>query len=200
MRAPRAHAYRICGEPMNAEQMTLYSGSTKGAEEEFGRWAEAYGIQEVNFSFEGHANARTRGLHELTGEERMKGDVSLTYVSRLLNRNYIHKGETFRRILQTQFHIINNCQEVFVVGEVQDDMTVKGGTGWGAEFAKLCNKTLYVFDQAKGAWFVWKQSGWDQVPGTPAIREAHFAGVGSRFLKDSGRKAIEELFRKTMVQ
>ena len=27
--------------------------------------------------------------------------------------------------------------------------TVRGGTGWGAEFAKLCNKPLFVFDQAK---------------------------------------------------
>lgn len=189
-----------CGERMNAEQMTLYSGATKGAEEEFGRWAEAYGIQEVNFSFEGHPNARTRGLHELSQEERMKGDVSLTYVSRLLNRNYIHKGETFRRILQTQFHIINNSQEVFVVGEVQEDATVKGGTGWGAEFAKLCNKTIYLFDQAKDHWYLWKQNAWEPLAATPGIREAHFAGVGTRFLKDNGRKAIEELFRKTMVQ
>ena len=31
------------------------------------------------------------------------------------------------------------------------DDTVKGGTGWGAEFAKLCNKPLFVFDQDKDA-------------------------------------------------
>ena len=36
--------------------------------------------------------------------------------------------------------------EVYVIGEILDDKTVKGGTGWGAEFAKLCNKPLYVFD------------------------------------------------------
>ena len=24
---------------------------------------------------------------------------------------------------------------------------MRGGTGWGAEFAKLCNKPLFVFDQ-----------------------------------------------------
>jgi hypothetical protein len=178
----------------------LYSGATKGTEEEFGRVAEAYGIQEVHFSFEGHPNARTRGLHELSSEELMKGDVSLTYVSRLLNRNYMHKGETFRRILQAQFHIINNSREVYVVGEIQDDLTVKGGTGWGAEFAKLCNKTIYVFDQPKDQWYLWRQSRWDPVTGNPQIRESHFAGVGTRLLKDNGRTAIERLFRSTMVQ
>ena len=35
-----------------------------------------------------------------------------------------------------------------MIGEILDDRTVKGGTGWGAEFAKLCNKPLYLFDQA----------------------------------------------------
>jgi len=185
---------------MNAEQMTLYSGATKGTEEHFGRLAETYGIQEVNFSFEGHPNARTRGLHELSTEELMKGDVSLAYVSRLLNRNYMHKGETFRRILQAQFHIINNSREVYVVGDIQDDLTVKGGTGWGAEFAKLCNKTIHVFDQVKDCWFVWRQSRWEALTGDPLIREAHFAGVGTRMLKDNGRGAIDRLFRRTMVQ
>ena len=42
---------------------------------------------------------------------------------------------------------MNNGQEIYVVGAIQPDATVKGGTGWGAEFAKLCNKPLFVFDQ-----------------------------------------------------
>ena len=33
--------------------VTLYSGGHKGAEAEFGKLAERWGIQEVNFSFEG---------------------------------------------------------------------------------------------------------------------------------------------------
>jgi hypothetical protein len=76
---------------------------------------------------------------------------------------------------------------------------VKGGTGWGAEFAKLCNKPLYVFDQPRDAWFRWNQKGW-VVCGTkeePVISHIHFAGVGTRFLKENGKKAIEELFDRT---
>ena len=34
--------------------ITLYSGGHRGAEAEFGSHAEHWGIQEVNFSFEGH--------------------------------------------------------------------------------------------------------------------------------------------------
>lgn len=182
---------------MNPADMTLFSGGTKGAEAEFGRLAEAHGIQEVNFSFEGHDNARTRGLHELSREELIKGDVSLAYVSRLLNRNYTQKGETFRKVLQTLFHIVNNSREVFVVGEILDDLTVKGGTGWGAEFAKLCNKPLFTFDQRQGRWFRWHESRWAPV-GQPAVSEHHFAGLGTRYLQEEGRQAIEGLYRATL--
>jgi hypothetical protein len=182
---------------MNAADMTLFSGGTRGAEEEFGRWAEHHGIQEVNFSFEGHANARTRGLHELSREELIKGDVSLHYVSRLLNRNYTQKGEVFRKVLQTLFHIVNNASEVFVIGEMLADQTVKGGTGWGAEFAKLCNKTLYTFDQKQDAWFHWKEQQWQRTE-PPAIRASHFAGLGTRYLEDNGRQAIERVYRATL--
>ena len=113
---------------MNSDEMTLYSSATRGAEEEFGQLAEQHGIQEINYSYAGHPNTRSRGLHELTPDELIKGDVSLHYVSRLLNRNYTHKGDTFRKVLQTQFHIVNSSREVFVVGEIQDDETVRGGT------------------------------------------------------------------------
>ncbi len=33
---------------------TLFSGGHKGAEAEFGKQAEKHGVNEVNFSFEGH--------------------------------------------------------------------------------------------------------------------------------------------------
>jgi hypothetical protein len=183
---------------MKPEEMTLYSGASRGAEAEFGHLAEQHGIQEVNYSFEGHSNERTRGLHELSREELMKGDVSLHYVSRLLSRNYTQKGETFRKVLQTLFHIVNASAEVFVIGEVQADRTVKGGTGWGAEFAKLCNKRLYTFDQNQGAWFLWTQEQWKQER-QPTIREMHFAGLGTRFLQDNGKEAIGQLFKATFA-
>ena len=60
---------------MNAQDMTLYSSATRGAEEEFGKLAEQHGIQEINYSFAGHPNTRSRGLHELTRDELIKGDV-----------------------------------------------------------------------------------------------------------------------------
>ena len=52
------------------------------------RGAERHGIEEVNFTFEGHTDGRRRGMRMLNHEELLAGDVSLEYVSRLMNRRY----------------------------------------------------------------------------------------------------------------
>ena len=54
---------------MKREDVILFSGGAQGAEEAFGACAERFGIEEVNFSFEGHKPARTRGLRVLNHEE-----------------------------------------------------------------------------------------------------------------------------------
>jgi hypothetical protein len=183
---------------MKKENFILFSGGAKGAETEFGANAERFGIEEVNFSFEGHNIVRQRGLRVLNHEELKIGDVSLEYVSQLMNRRYT-ESPILRKILQSIWYQINSGQEIYVIGEILADNTVKGGTGWGAEFAKLCNKPLYVFDQARDAWFRWNEKGWVDCgkKEEPVISHIHFAGVGTRFLKENGKKAIEELFDRT---
>ena len=177
---------------MNREDAILYSGGAPGAEAEFGAQAERFGIDEVNFAFEGHTHARTRGLRILNHEELKAGDVSLAYISKLMNRRYID-SPTLRKVLQSIWYQINHGQEIFVVGTILEDNTVKGGTGWGAEFAKLCNKPLCVFDEEKNSWFCWTGSDW-KAQGVPTITHPHFTGTGTRKIHDNGKKAIEALF------
>ena len=50
---------------MKVEECILFSGGTGGAEAEFGADAERLGLEEVNFSFEGHNHVRERGLRIL---------------------------------------------------------------------------------------------------------------------------------------
>lgn len=175
--------------------MILFSGAAQGAETYFGACAEKYGIDEVNFSFEGRQVERNRGIRILTHEELKNGDISLTYVSKLMNRDYSN-SETIRKILQTIWYQINNSRQIFVIGEIMTDNTIKGGTGWGAEFAKICNKPLYVFDQKKNLWFKWEKTEW-VVYQKPIITENHFCGTGTRFLEENAKRAIDELFERS---
>ncbi|NUR57083.1 MAG: hypothetical protein HOQ29_21795 [Acidobacteria bacterium] len=179
---------------MNRDDYILFSGAAPGAEAEFGACAERHGIEEVNFTFDGHTEARRRGIRVLNHEELQAGDVSLAYVSRLMHRRYTD-SPTLRKILQTLWYQVNSGQEIYVIGVVQDDLTVRGGTGWGAEFAKLCNKPLFVFDQDRNGWFRWSGEDWEKSD-VPRITHPHFTGTGTRQIHDNGRQAIEDLFEK----
>ena len=180
---------------MKAEECILFSGAANGAEAAFGAAAQRHGVAEVNFTFEGHNDARTRGIRVLTEPELKQGDVNLHYVSRLMHREY-RDTRLFRRVLQSIWHQVNNGLEVFVVGRILDDGTVKGGTGWGAEFAKLCNKPLYVFDQLHGHWRRWNGDEWEETA-SPTITQPRFTGTGTRFLEQGGARAIDDLFARS---
>jgi hypothetical protein len=179
---------------MKPSACILFSGGAPGAEAEFGGDAERRQIEEVNFTFDGHKIARHRGVRVLNHEELQAGDVSLDYVGRLVHRTYTD-SPTIRKVLQTLWYQVNNGQEIYVIGTILDDKTVRGGTGWGAEFAKLCNKPLHVFDQDKDRWFRWNGADWEGVDKAgPVITHPHFTGTGTRTLKDNGKRAIEALF------
>ena len=183
---------------MTPSECILFSGGASGAEAEFGACAELHGIEEVNFTFAGHPIVRHRGVRVLNHEELQNGDVSLGYVSKLLNRRYTD-APTIRKVLQTVWYQVNSGQEIYVIGTVQADGTVRGGTGWGAEFAKICNKPLHVFDQDHDSWFTWDGEAFVKRPSGdgPVITHPHFTGTGTRRMRDSGKAAIEALFTRS---
>jgi len=177
------------------ESCVLFSGAANGAEAAFGAAAERHGIDEVNFTFEGHNDARRRGIRVLTRAELRQGDVSLAYLTKLMHRRY-PDTPLFRKVLQSIWHQVNSGREVFVIGRIQPDQTVTGGTGVAAEFAKLFNKPVFVFDQTRDGWFRWAGDAWEAAR-DPLITEPHFCGTGTRFLEENGRAAIDGLFART---
>ncbi len=180
---------------LSSRDCTLFSGGAAGTEAFFGGLAEKYGIQEVNFSFDGHQSERTRGLRVLTNDELALKDVSLGYVSKLLRREYT-RAPIFRKVLQSICWQVSSGYEVYVVGSILEDGTVRGGTGWGAEFAKICNKPLYVFDQNQNGWFHWENEVWAPVS-EPVVGHRQFTATGTRFMEKNGRGAVEALFARS---
>ncbi|WP_456387317.1 hypothetical protein [Desulfolithobacter sp.] len=176
---------------MNPEECTLYHGGLKGAESLFGETAEKYGVKEVIFTFEGHRLNRDKNPVVLSDEELLRGDISMEIASRMMNRTY-YETEKIRKVLQTIFHMVNKGHQIFVIGTILDDNSVKGGTGWAVELAKLFNRPLHVYDQNHKKWFTWENGSWQE--DTPKITYDTFVGSGTRYLSDDGRSAIEQLF------
>lgn len=174
---------------------TLLSGGAQGAEAMFGQCAEQWGLHEINFSFDGHEPARTKNIVRLSGSELAQGEVSDAYLSAQMHRQY-PTTPLFRRVLQSIWHQVSTAGEVFVVGVVQPDGTVRGGTGWAAELAKHWRKPVHVYDQGRNLWFAWRDGAWIEAP-LPVITRTRFTGTGTRFLTDQGRAAIMALFQRS---
>ncbi|PHR27686.1 MAG: hypothetical protein COA36_08405 [Desulfotalea sp.] len=176
---------------MDLSKYTLYSSGLKGAESAFGDEAEKAGLKEVVYSFDGHKLSRDKNVEILKKEQLERGDISMELASRMLNRTY-YETDKIRKVLQTIFHMINSGHQVFVIGTIQEDGSVKGGTGWAVELAKMFNRPLHVFDQPQKKWFTWKND-WQE--DTPKIEYQTFVGSGTRYLSEAGREAIEQLFK-----
>jgi archaellum biogenesis ATPase FlaH len=199
-----AHSMRVIDEdvrtpserPRDPRRFTLQSGGARGTEAEFGACAEEWGVVERNYSFEGHRLlARQRGVVVLSEAELQKGDFSLKYVSKRLGR-VLSDVPLVRNVLQTIWHQVSAAQQVFVVGSIQPDGTVRGGTGWGAELARLWKKPLFVYDQTKDSWFSWSGAEWELAV-APVIQSESFAGTGTQELTEKGREAVRDLFLRS---
>ena len=176
------------------ENYTFYSGGLKGAETAFGEAAEKWSIKEVNFTFSGQKANRQKNTVVLSDDELRRGDISMELVSKMMHRAY-YETEKIRKVLQTIFHMVNKGHQVFVIGTILEDNTVKGGTGWAVELAKLFNRPLSVFDQEKNGWYSWKQGTWAE--DSPKIEHETFVGSGTRNLSENGKNAINKLFEGT---
>jgi hypothetical protein len=173
----------------------LCSGGATGAEAAFGEAAERWGVREVNYTFDGHKQERVQGSQLLSARELASGDVSLAYVSKRLHRTYQAESSLIKRVLQTLWHMVSKSQQVFVVGQIQPDGTVVGGTGWSVELARMWRREVWVFDQQRTAWFRWDGADW--TAGTPRIASLHFCGTGTRYLTPEGSAAVAGLFDRS---
>jgi hypothetical protein len=179
---------------LDLRKMRFYGGGHEGAEAEFGRQAERYGIREINFAYRGQTPLRKRGVKILSAEALKRGDISMEIVSLRMGRTYSREAD-IRKVIQTIFHMVNMGHQVFSVGWIQSDDTVKGGTGWAVELGKMFQRPLSVYDLKRRAWFTWREGAWKK--DHPLIKHATFAGTGTRRLTEAGRRAIADLFRRS---
>ena len=165
---------------MKPSESILFSGGAPGAEAAFGACAERRGVEEVNFTFDGHRIERHRGVRMLNHEELLAGDVSLEYVARLMHRRYTD-SPTIRRVLQTLWYQVNHGQEIYVIGTILEDGRCAAARD-GAPSSRSCATSRCVFDQAEDSWFLWTGDDWLRLDrgANPTITHPHFTGTGTR--------------------
>jgi len=179
-----------------SSRLVLVSGGAPGAEAAFGECAERWNVTERTYSFPGRELARTTGLVELSEAQLRRGDVSRAWLGARLQRTF-SDAPSFTRVLQTIWHQVTAAHEVFAVGTIQPDGTVRGGTGLAVELARHWSKPVWVFDQPRGQWFTWDGDAWTEPQDDPTIFGPAFCGTGTRHLDEFGRRAIRQLFQRS---
>jgi hypothetical protein len=186
---------QIPSAPASSSAYVLLSGGAPGAESAFGQCAEAWGLGEENYTFAGHKRVRSRGLVVLSEADLEQGHVSPVYLKTQMHRSYSDMA-TINKVIQSIWHQVNTASEVFVVGTINADATVQGGTGWAAELGRHWRKRVFIYDQGKNVWFRWSNDSWN-IEKEPCITGARFTGTGTRDLTDQGREAIRTLFERS---
>ncbi len=64
------------------------------------------------------------------------------------------------------------------MGVINEDNTIKGGTGWSAELGKQLHKKVIVYDQERRDWYSWVNNEWASTAEL-RITARRFAGGGS---------------------
>lgn len=170
----------------------LISGGAKGADSEFDKVAHENGHDAYHYvvmsrkGLKGQIFIPSDELYEkakvllIRTNQSLKRDLSNLndYAMKLLMRNMIIAGKT-KTAMYAVTHLV--------------DGQIPGGTAWGIQCAIMLNRyPVFVFCQDQEKWFTWNK--WRFVESDIIKPYEIYSGIGSRDLKESGRKAIKELY------
>lgn len=169
-----------------------HSGGAIGSDSAWGDIGDKYGVKSNHY----YRGKTPRGNVQITEDQYKEGLQKVEAAVEPLGRKIPYSKPYVVGLLSRNWQQVKNSDAVFAVAQDFDAKgNVLGGTGWAVQMAKAEGKPIHVFSQKTGAWYSWNGSAWVQEE-TPKLTN-NFAGIGTRELNDTGRKAIEAVYRNT---
>jgi len=174
---------------------TCHSGGCPGADMEWEREGEKYGVKTIAYSFHGHVQ-EGKNPFVLMGKELDEGWKHVLIADKTLKRNVESLSSTYARsLLARNWFQVKNSDGIFAIAKSMTSTTVEGGTGWAVQMAVDSGKFVYVFDQQSGRWSWYHPSDHvftytDKIP----ILTENFAGIGTRDINEKGKEAIKKIY------
>lgn len=188
---------------------TCFSGGADGADMTFEKEAIKYGVNIIAYSFYGH-NTKSKNNLQLTPTQLNEGFEHIKIANKSLKRNIYMLSPYVKNLLSRNWFQVKNTDAIFAVGTLKNPYEVNGGTGWAIQEGIDNNKTIYVFEQEKNAWFEYIYGGdtlndrfavngrFEQIDYIPPLSEK-FTGIGTRDLNENGKNAIINLFKNSFI-
>lgn len=184
---------------------TLKTGGALGSDAHWIKVARRHRLNIEVYSFNGHrvfsSEVDDKELKVLTGEQLREAESHLEKANETLGRKYPTSSKVSNNLLRRNYFIVKGVQAVFACCRFETNGKIaKGGTGWGLQMAIDANIPAYAFDMDSQQWKVYRNDARTfvkcpekKMPKLPAV----FAGIGARFSCETGKDAIEKLFKRT---
>ena len=183
----------------------MFSGDALGSDKTWESIGREYGLEDVT-----HHTEKT-----LTPEQSKEARPYLIEANKKVGRNYPSTNQNTNQLLERDYLQARDADAVFAVGTIvtpsergTNRWAIKGGTQWAVQVAIDMGKPVYIFNQkgkdpktgkivGDNKWYT-TTDGMDlKIIDTPALTP-NFAAIGTRSLTAEGKKAIRDVFEKSM--
>jgi hypothetical protein len=171
------------------------SGGAEGADMQFGMCAGFAGHNVIHFHFKGHKSSAPKDeLAELSKEQLLAADPHVQQANLTLKRRFPTSKDFVNNLLRRNWYQVESSERCYAVATIKNGV-VQGGTSWATQMfmdkydGGACE--CYVYCQEAGAWHKWE--GFWKIIDEPPVPHGVWTGIGSRELKDNGKKAVRKL-------
>lgn len=194
---------------MGLLNVNCHSGGASGSDTEWEVKGYPYSVKTFAYSYKTKSHKSPNKV-EISDEDYLEGVNEVNQANKYLNRYGIHK---YMNLLARNWAQVKYSKQIFAIGTIikpgeknskgyvnkGEYEIVDGGTGYAVMMGINNGKDVFVFDQLKNKWYNWSYSSMSfiEMEETPDITEEDFAGIGTRELKENGKKAIEDVYKKT---
>ena len=193
------------GFDLNAPNIML-SGGAEGADTAFSKAASSAGHQVVHWTFAGYKSKLKKGIYQLSEEHLIGSEHAVNRANKNLLRSYPSKNDHINNLLRRNYFQVRWSESVYAIGRLDDSnsmLKIAGGTAWACQMyvdrfiydqepMSLCK--LYLFDMNTEKWYQWNKI-WYDLAEQPPIPVGVYAGIGSRDISDTGKSAINNLYK-----
>lgn len=178
-----------------------HSGGCEGADMYWETEGNKYNVFSIAYSFSNHTQYGENRLI-LTEDELWEGWKNIQKASVGIKRplGKIQFNPYIRNLLCRNWFQVKGGDAIFAIGTLQNSnySIVNGGTGWAVQMAIDNQKPIYLFEQNLDIWLIYDYnlSKFVEIDYIPTLTK-HFAGIGTRDLKDNGRFAIQQIYKHT---
>jgi len=175
---------------------TNHSGGANGADSYWDEIGREYGFNNHIHYWYKKMNPKSEPQHQITEEDYSEGVKMIERANLTLKRQNINK---YMHLLARNWSQVKYSDSIYAIGILQKNKkSVSGGTGWATQMGIDIKKDVYLFDQTIDQWFYWDYSEEKFLTCVTPILTKNYAGIGTRKLNDTGKKAIRNVYLKTL--